>query len=59
MQYELQTETGVVMEFLVRGCAEVFRNAHGGVIIEVNDQYDEIEQTSESRKADSSQRSGC
>lgn len=56
MQYELQTETGVVMEFLVRECAEVFRNVHGGVIIEVNNQYDEIE-TSEPSEASSLQRS--
>lgn len=59
MHYELQTETGVVMEFVVRGCAEVFRNVYGGVIIEVNDQYDEIEKTSESCKASFVQRSGC
>lgn len=59
MHYELQTETGVVMEFVVRGCAEVFRNVHGGVIVEVNDQYDEIEKTREPREASSLQRSSC
>lgn len=32
MYYELTTKTGMKMDFLLEQCAEVYREAYGGVI---------------------------
>ncbi len=55
MYYELTTKTGMKMDFLIEQCAQVYKEAYGGVIkiIEQHDRldYDENETTAEQSTA--------